>query len=34
LRAIAFSRSGDPALGDFDDAVILRTFGQIDEAAL
>jgi hypothetical protein len=32
--AIAFSRSGDPALGDCDDAVILRTFGEIDEAAL
>jgi hypothetical protein len=28
--AIAFSRSGDPALGDFDDAVILETIGEVD----
>ena len=26
--AIAFSRTGDPALGDFDDAVILGRFGD------
>jgi len=25
--AIAFSRSGDPQLGDFDDAVVLGRFG-------
>ena len=28
--AIAFSRTGDPALGDFEDAVILRTVGDVD----
>ena len=28
--AIAFSRTGDPALGDFEDAVILRTVGEVD----
>jgi hypothetical protein len=28
--AIAFSRTGDPALGDFEDAVILKTVGDVD----
>ena len=28
--AIAFSRTGDPAHGDFDDAVILKTVGEVD----
>ena len=28
--AIAFSRTGDPALGDFDDAVILKAIGEVD----
>lgn len=28
--AIAFSRSGDPAIGEFDDAVVLRTVGEVD----
>ena len=28
--AIAFSRTGDPGLGDFDDAVILKTVGVVD----
>jgi hypothetical protein len=28
--AIAFSRAGDPALGDFEDAVILKTLGEVD----
>ncbi|MGD0188392.1 MAG: hypothetical protein ABSC25_24545 [Roseiarcus sp.] len=32
--AIAFSRTGDPALGDFDDAVILKTVGDVDEGLL
>jgi hypothetical protein len=32
--AIAFSRTGDPALGDFDDAVILKTVGEVDVALL
>lgn len=27
--AIAFSRSGDPNLGEFDDAVILKSFGEV-----
>jgi hypothetical protein len=29
--AVAFSRSGDPNSGEFDDAVILKTFGQVPE---
>ena len=29
--AVAFSRSGDPNLGEFKDAVILKTFGQVPE---
>jgi hypothetical protein len=28
--AIAFSRTGDPAPGDFEDAVILKTVGEVD----
>ena len=28
--AIAFSRTGDPALGDFEDAVVLKTVGEVD----
>ena len=32
--AIAFSRTGDPALGDFDDAVILKTVGEFDTGLL
>jgi hypothetical protein len=28
---MAFSRSGDPNLGEFADAVILKTFGQVPE---
>jgi hypothetical protein len=32
--AIAFSRTGDPALGDFDDAVILKTVGEVDAGLL
>jgi len=28
--AIAFSRTGDPALGDFEDAVILKIVGEVD----
>jgi hypothetical protein len=27
--AIAFSRTGDPALGDFEDAEILKTMGRL-----
>jgi hypothetical protein len=29
--AVAFSRSGDPNLGEFEDAVILKTFGQVPD---
>ena len=29
--AVAFSRTGDPETGDFDDAVLLGTFGQVPE---
>jgi len=29
--AVAFSRSGDLNLGEFEDAVILKTFGQVPE---
>ena len=32
--AIAFSRTGDPALGDFDEAVILKTVGEVDSGLL
>ena len=27
--AIAFSRNGDPVTGEFDDAVILASFGEV-----
>ena len=30
--AIAFSRTGDPSLGDFDDAKVIRMFGDVDAA--
>ena len=29
--AIAFSRTGDPSLGEFDDAVILGRYGEVPE---
>jgi hypothetical protein len=32
--AIAFSRTGDPALGDFEDAVILKAIGEVDSGLL
>jgi hypothetical protein len=32
--AIAFSRTGDPALGDFEDAVILKAIGEVDAGLL
>jgi hypothetical protein len=32
--AIAFSRTGDPALGDFEDAVVLKMVGEVDEGFL
>ena len=27
--AVAFSRTGDPATGEFEDAVVLRGFGEV-----
>ena len=32
--AVAFSRTGDPAIGDFEDAVILKAIGEVDDALL
>ena len=32
--ALAFSRTGDPAIGEFEDAVILRTVGEVDAGLL
>jgi hypothetical protein len=32
--AIAFSRTGNPALGDFEHAVILKIFGEVDVGLL
>ena len=32
--ALAFSRTGDPAIGEFEDAVILKAIGQVDEGSL
>jgi hypothetical protein len=29
--AVAFSRSGDPTLGEFEGATILKTFGEVPE---
>jgi hypothetical protein len=29
--AVAFARSGSPELGEFDDAVILKSFGDVPE---
>ena len=31
IGAVAFSRSGDPALGEFSDAVVLRKFGDVPD---
>jgi hypothetical protein len=28
--AVAFSRTGDPSIGEFHDAVILEQFGEVD----
>jgi hypothetical protein len=32
--AVAFSRTGDPTTGEFEDAVILAQFGDVDLSAL
>jgi hypothetical protein len=29
IGAVAFSRTGDPSLGEFADAVLLRAFGDV-----
>jgi hypothetical protein len=29
--AVAFSRSGTPELGDFEDAVVLKSFGDVPD---
>jgi hypothetical protein len=31
LGAVAFSRSGDPATGDFSDAKVIRKFGDVPD---
>ena len=31
VGALAFRRSGDPNLGNFNDATVLRAFGQVPE---
>ena len=30
--ALAFKRTGDPNMGNFGDATVLRTFGQVPES--
>jgi hypothetical protein len=32
--AIAFSRTGDPSIGEFQDAVVVAQFGEVDVNAL
>lgn len=29
--AIAFKRTGDPMMGDFSDAIVIKTFGQVPD---
>ncbi len=29
--AIAFKRSGDPLMGDFSDAIVIKTYGEVPE---
>jgi hypothetical protein len=31
VGAVAFSRAGDPATGDFGDAKVIRKFGEVPE---
>ena len=31
IGAVAFSRTGDPATGDFDDATIIRRLGDVPD---
>jgi hypothetical protein len=32
--AVAFSRRGDPDVGEFEDAVILKAFGEVPDDLL
>ncbi|QGM48339.1 hypothetical protein H2LOC_021285 (plasmid) [Methylocystis heyeri] len=32
--AVAFFRTGDPGLGEFDDAVIIARLGEVDDALM
>lgn len=34
VGALAFSRSGDPSNGEFGDATVLATFGEVELGAL
>lgn len=34
VGAVAFSRTGDPDTGEFGDAVILATYGEVDKGML
>jgi hypothetical protein len=31
VGAVAFSRTGDPATGDFGDATVIRNFGDVPD---
>lgn len=31
VGAVAFSRTGDPAIGEFTDAVVLKAFGDVPD---
>jgi len=31
VGAVAFSRTGDPATGDFSDAIVIRKFGDVPD---
>jgi len=31
VGAVAFSRTGDPATGDFGDAIVIKKFGDVPE---
>ncbi len=32
--AIAFSRTGDPAIGEFEDAMVIARLGEVDDAVM
>lgn len=33
IGAVAFSRTGDPVSGEFENAVVLRTFGAVGDSS-